>query len=93
MPHRQSFATSWWMTAGRWRARQRSSSASPILTASNDCSSTLPAVSTALMEALTAISVACLTLFDMLKAVDREMEIGGITVTAKSGGRSGGWRR
>ena len=45
------------------------------------------------MEALTAVSVACLTLFDMLKAVDREMEIGGIAMTSKSGGRSGTWRR
>jgi cyclic pyranopterin phosphate synthase len=43
------------------------------------------------MEALTAVSVACLTLFDMLKAVDREMEIGGIAVTAKTGGKSGSW--
>jgi cyclic pyranopterin monophosphate synthase len=43
------------------------------------------------MEALTAVSVACLTLFDMLKAVDRSMEIGGIEVTAKSGGHSGDW--
>lgn len=43
------------------------------------------------MEALTAVSVACLTLFDMLKAVDRTMEIGGIHVTEKSGGRSGSW--
>lgn len=43
------------------------------------------------MEALTAVSVACLTLFDMLKAVDRTMEIGGIRVTQKSGGRSGSW--
>ena len=43
------------------------------------------------MEALTAVSVACLTLFDMLKAVDRTMEIGGIAVTAKTGGKSGGW--
>ena len=43
------------------------------------------------MEALTAVSVACLTLFDMLKAVDRAMEIGGIRVTAKSGGKSGSW--
>ena len=43
------------------------------------------------MEALTAVSVACLTLFDMLKAVDRTMEIGGIRVTEKSGGRSGSW--
>ena len=45
------------------------------------------------MEALTAVSVACLTLFDMLKAIDREMEIGGIVVTGKSGGRSGDWRK
>lgn len=44
------------------------------------------------MEALTAISVACLTLFDMLKAVDRTMVIGGIEVTAKSGGKSGAWQ-
>ncbi|HZU50631.1 MAG TPA: cyclic pyranopterin monophosphate synthase MoaC, partial [Sphingomicrobium sp.] len=44
------------------------------------------------MEALTAVSVACLTLFDMLKAVDRTMVIGGIQVTSKSGGRSGEWR-
>ena len=43
------------------------------------------------MEALTAVSVAGLTLFDMLKAVDRTMEIGGIQVTAKTGGKSGGW--
>jgi cyclic pyranopterin phosphate synthase len=45
------------------------------------------------MEALTAVSVACLTLFDMLKAIDRTMLIGGIEVTAKSGGKSGDWRR
>jgi cyclic pyranopterin phosphate synthase len=45
------------------------------------------------MEALTAVSVACLTLFDMLKAVDRTMTIGGIAVTTKSGGRSGDWQR
>lgn len=45
------------------------------------------------MEALTAVSVACLTLFDMLKAVDREMEIGGIAVTSKTGGKSGSWDR
>lgn len=43
------------------------------------------------MEALTAVSVAGLTLFDMLKAVDRTMELGGIAVTAKTGGKSGGW--
>ena len=43
------------------------------------------------MEALTAVSVACLALFDMLKAVDRTMTIGGIQVTAKAGGTSGDW--
>ena len=45
------------------------------------------------MEALTAVSVACLTLFDMLKAIDRSMVIGGIEVVAKSGGKSGDWAR
>lgn len=45
------------------------------------------------MEALTAVSVAGLTLFDMLKAIDRDMEICGIAVTSKSGGRSGDWGR
>ena len=43
------------------------------------------------MEALTAVSVACLTLFDMLKAIDRTMVIGGIRVLSKSGGKSGDW--
>lgn len=43
------------------------------------------------MEALTAVSVACLTLFDMLKAIDRTIEIGGIRVTDKEGGKSGSW--
>lgn len=43
------------------------------------------------MEALTAVSVACLTLFDMLKAVDRTMVIDGVRVVEKSGGRSGSW--
>lgn len=43
------------------------------------------------MEALTAVSVGALTLFDMLKAVDKTMTIGAIRVTAKSGGRSGDW--
>ena len=45
------------------------------------------------MEALAAVSVACLTLFDMLKAIDRTMEIGGIRVTSKQGGKSGSWSR
>lgn len=41
------------------------------------------------MEALTAVSVAALTIYDMLKAADRGMEIGAIRLVAKSGGRSG----
>lgn len=45
------------------------------------------------MEALTAVSVACLTLFDMLKAIDRQMVIGGIEIVSKSGGQSGDWQR
>ena len=44
------------------------------------------------MEALTAVSVACLTIYDMLKAVDRSMAIGGIRVLEKTGGRSGTYR-
>lgn len=43
------------------------------------------------MEALSAVSVACLTIYDMAKAVDRGMEIDGIRVVAKSGGKSGDW--
>lgn len=43
------------------------------------------------MEALTAVSVACLTVYDMLKAVDRGMRIEGIRVLSKSGGKSGQW--
>lgn len=45
------------------------------------------------MEALTAVSVACLTLFDMLKAIDRSMTIGGMEVVSKTGGKSGNWQR
>jgi cyclic pyranopterin phosphate synthase len=41
------------------------------------------------MEALTAVSVACLTVYDMVKAVDRGMRIEGIRLLMKSGGRSG----
>ena len=45
------------------------------------------------MEALTAVSVACLTLYDMLKAADRAMRIEGIELVEKSGGTSGAFRR
>ena len=44
------------------------------------------------MEALTAVSVACLTIYDMLKAVDRAMRIEGVRLIAKSGGASGDFR-
>ena len=44
------------------------------------------------MEALTAVSVACLTIYDMVKAVDRGMRIEGIRLVEKSGGRSGHYR-
>ena len=45
------------------------------------------------MEALTAVSVACLTIYDMAKAVDRGMEITGVRLIEKRGGRSGTWKR
>ena len=45
------------------------------------------------MEALTAVSVACLTIYDMAKAADRAMEITGIRLLSKSGGKSGAWQR
>ena len=45
------------------------------------------------MEALTAVSVACLTVYDMVKAVDRGVEFSGIRLIEKTGGRSGTFRR
>jgi cyclic pyranopterin phosphate synthase len=45
------------------------------------------------MEALTAVSVAALTIYDMVKAVDRGMTIEAVRVEEKSGGQSGDWRR
>ncbi|HEX3408164.1 MAG TPA: cyclic pyranopterin monophosphate synthase MoaC, partial [Caulobacteraceae bacterium] len=45
------------------------------------------------MEALTAVSVACLTLYDMLKAVERGMTIDAVRLLEKTGGASGEWRR
>jgi cyclic pyranopterin phosphate synthase len=45
------------------------------------------------MEALTAVSVACLTIYDMVKAVDRAMTFSGIRLIEKTGGRSGSFRR
>jgi cyclic pyranopterin phosphate synthase len=45
------------------------------------------------MEALTAVAVAALTVYDMVKAVDKEMVIGEIMLLEKRGGRSGEWKR
>jgi len=45
------------------------------------------------MEALTAVTAALLTVYDMLKAVDKGMEISGIRLLEKRGGRSGTWTR
>ena len=45
------------------------------------------------MEALTAVQIALLTVYDMCKAVDRGMTIGDVRLVEKSGGKSGHWRR
>ena len=45
------------------------------------------------MEALTAVSIACLTIYDMVKAVDRGVEFSSIRLIEKTGGRSGTFRR
>jgi cyclic pyranopterin phosphate synthase len=45
------------------------------------------------MEALTAASVAALTVYDMVKGIERGAEIASVTLLAKSGGRSGDWQR
>jgi cyclic pyranopterin phosphate synthase len=45
------------------------------------------------MEALTAVSVAALTLYDMVKAVDKAARIDNVRVLSKDGGRTGSWRR
>ncbi len=44
------------------------------------------------MEALTAVSVACLTIYDMVKAAEKGMRIEGIRLVEKTGGKSGDWR-
>lgn len=44
------------------------------------------------MEALTAVSVACLTIYDMVKAAEKGMRIEGIRLLEKTGGKSGAWR-
>jgi cyclic pyranopterin phosphate synthase len=45
------------------------------------------------MEALTAVAAACLTVYDMVKAVDREMEVAGVRLLSKTGGTRGDWSR
>jgi cyclic pyranopterin phosphate synthase len=45
------------------------------------------------MEALTAAAIACLTIYDMLKAIDRSMTIEGIALLQKTGGKSGEYSR
>jgi cyclic pyranopterin phosphate synthase len=44
------------------------------------------------MEALTAVSIACLTIYDMVKAIEKGMRIEGIRLIEKQGGKSGTWR-
>ena len=44
------------------------------------------------MEALVAVSTACLTVYDMAKAVQKDMQIGGIRLLSKTGGKSGDWK-
>ena len=44
------------------------------------------------MEAITAVSVALLTIYDMAKAIDKSMEISGVRLLSKAGGKSGDWR-
>jgi cyclic pyranopterin phosphate synthase len=58
-----------------------------------DATATTDAKTGVEMEALTAVSVAALTIYDMVKAVDREIAIEGVRLTYKSGGRSGTYRR
>jgi len=45
------------------------------------------------MEALTAVTVALLTIYDMAKAMDRGMQMSGVRLTEKRGGKSGDWNR
>lgn len=45
------------------------------------------------MEAITAVAMSLVTVYDMAKAIDRDMLIGDITLQEKSGGRSGSWKR
>ncbi|MGI8652685.1 MAG: cyclic pyranopterin monophosphate synthase MoaC [Geodermatophilaceae bacterium] len=68
------------------------------LSVANDCVEITASVRTAdrtgvEMEALTAVSVAALTVIDMVKAVDKSAEIAGVRLLTKTGGKSGNWTR
>ena len=45
------------------------------------------------MEALMAVNIACLTIYDMIKSIDRHAKINSVKLTSKSGGKSGDWKR
>ena len=45
------------------------------------------------MEALMAVNIACLTIYDMIKSIDKHAKINSVMLTSKSGGKSGDWKR
>ena len=45
------------------------------------------------MEALVAVNIACLTIYDMVKSIDKKAKINSIKLIRKSGGKSGNWKR
>ena len=45
------------------------------------------------MEALMAVNIACLTIYDMIKSIDKHAKINSVKLTSKSGGKSGDWKR
>ena len=45
------------------------------------------------MEALMAVNIACLTIYDMIKSIDKHTKINSVKLTSKSGGKSGDWKR
>ena len=66
--------------------------ASPLYESRYTCTAPTKGATGVEMEALTAASVACLTIYDMAKAVDRGMRIEGVRLIEKRGGKSGVWR-
>ena len=93
-PGRQAHRRSWCRCAIRSRSRaSRSSSSSIAPPASVRCTAQVETVGRTgvEMEALTAVQVGLLTIYDMCKAVDRGMVIGDVRVLEKRGGKSGDW--